>query len=707
MLQVRPKDTEANDLAANLREGANVRFPPIPAVNSLMSAFDSLRTLASAKEVCALGSSIGHPIINSLSLTLARLIHVATLPLAASRGIKMKRAPVTMIDPIDIALAGANDGGNLAQRLLAHQIDLSSAQVSELRIKRVLWSAAVVALSGLMILLAIAMVNASRSHALIVEPFHVPASLAARGLDGTTIANRLTDQFAVMRDQSDSSRAEDSYANGADSDVKIAIPNTGVSVGDVWRYLREWLGHDRKIGGDVTVNSDQVEITARISGGKGESFRAQLSDPAPAIDAAAASIFKQTQPYRYALLILATQGPEAALRLLREIAEQGSDVRERQWGYVGWATSLLKLGRYDESELRARQGVALDPAFGKSYSNLSDALSAEGRFEEMLAANRKVIELIQTPQQSQLSETGFAHMREGGEQAIDEVLRDDRAQLTVMQREGTLPEYNGNSRSARMNTLIALARLGEFKRAASSIPLLPFTDPAFSGASKGVAAEVAMEAGRKVKAVQLIELAIATVKPPKGKTLADVVPTGVARYAEMLVAAGRAGEAVKAIAATRDDCYPCMVARGEGAAAQRDFAGATRWFGGAARQGRSLPQADYQWGRMLAGNHDRAGALAHFAVAAHRAPGWYEPPYATGRLLMAQNHFTEARAALEKAHAAAPKRADVMLALGRAQWLGGDRAKAKATWAVARKLDLLEPEVAWLKVIDAAVKRAG
>ena len=69
-----------------------------------------------------------------------------------------------------------------------------------------------------------------------------------------------------------------------------------MSVGDVWRYLRKWLGHDRKIGGDVTVIGDQVEITARISGGRGESFRAPLSDPTPAIDAAAASIFNQAAP---------------------------------------------------------------------------------------------------------------------------------------------------------------------------------------------------------------------------------------------------------------------------------------------------------------------------------------------------------------------------------------------------------------------------
>ena len=78
-----------------------------------------------------------------------------------------------------------------------------AAQLSEIRIKRLLWGGTVAAMLGLMILLAIAMVKATQSRALIVEPFHVPASLEARGLDGTTIANRLTDRFAVMREQYD------------------------------------------------------------------------------------------------------------------------------------------------------------------------------------------------------------------------------------------------------------------------------------------------------------------------------------------------------------------------------------------------------------------------------------------------------------------------------------------------------------------------
>ena len=258
-----------------------------------------------------------------------------------------------------------------------------------------------------------------------------------------------------------------------------------------------------------------------------------------------------------------------------------------------------------------------------------------------------------------------------------------------------------------MVTLVLLSRLGEFERVAAALPLLPFNDPVFASLATLVAAEFATATGRADKAVAMIEQALAAATLPKGTTLADVDPPSASRFAEVLVAAGRAGDAAVVIAPTRGDCYPCLVARGEVASAQRDFAGAARWFAEAARQGPSLPQADYHWGRMLAANDNGPAALAHFAIAAKRAPGWYEPPYAAGRLLIAGHRFGEARAQLEKAHAAAPKRADVALALGRAQWLSGDRKAALATWAVARRLDLLRPDLAWLRRIDAAVKRAG
>ena len=66
---------------------------------------------------------------------------------------------------------------------------------------------------------------------------------------------------------------------------------------------------------------------------------------------------------------------------MRDLAEQGNDVRERQWGYVGWDSLLSRQGRIDEAALRLRQGIALDPAFGKIYSNLGEDYVLMGQTE--------------------------------------------------------------------------------------------------------------------------------------------------------------------------------------------------------------------------------------------------------------------------------------------------------------------------------------
>ena len=60
----------------------------------------------------------------------------------------MKQLPITTIDPIDIALGEAKDD-SLSHRLLAHQIDLVAAQLSEIRIKRLLWGGVVAVMMGL------------------------------------------------------------------------------------------------------------------------------------------------------------------------------------------------------------------------------------------------------------------------------------------------------------------------------------------------------------------------------------------------------------------------------------------------------------------------------------------------------------------------------------------------------------------------------
>ena len=41
---------------------------------------------------------------------------------------------------------------------------------------------------------------------------------------------------------------------------------TGVSVGEIYRFLRGWLGHETRVSGEITRSGDGIALTARIGG---------------------------------------------------------------------------------------------------------------------------------------------------------------------------------------------------------------------------------------------------------------------------------------------------------------------------------------------------------------------------------------------------------------------------------------------------------
>jgi hypothetical protein len=93
--------------------------------------------------------------------------------------------------------------------------------------------------------------DAAHSNGLMIEPFGVPPDMAAKGLTGQVIASQVQDRLTEMQSTTLSFRPVRSYANNWGNDIKVEIPETGVSIGEFRRFLRDWLGHDTHITGEV------------------------------------------------------------------------------------------------------------------------------------------------------------------------------------------------------------------------------------------------------------------------------------------------------------------------------------------------------------------------------------------------------------------------------------------------------------------------
>ena len=80
--------------------------------------------------------------------------------------------------------------------------------------------------------IAITIWTAAHDRALVIEAFNVPSDMAANGLTGQVVATQLESRLAWMQAHTDTMRAAETFQNSWTNDIKVQIPDTGVSIGE-------------------------------------------------------------------------------------------------------------------------------------------------------------------------------------------------------------------------------------------------------------------------------------------------------------------------------------------------------------------------------------------------------------------------------------------------------------------------------------------
>src|SRR6185437_7766083 len=168
--------------------------------------------------------------------------------------------------------------------------------------------------------------QAHADHGLAIEAFSVPPDLAQRGLTGQVVASEVLDRLAGLQADTDavSQRPASTYSNDWGKDIKVEIPETGVSIGELDRTLREWLGSQVRITGEVIRTSAGVAVTARAGEAEGRRFEGPEGDIDRLVGQAAEAIYAETQPYRYAVYLYAHGRQDEALAIYQRLARQGA-----------------------------------------------------------------------------------------------------------------------------------------------------------------------------------------------------------------------------------------------------------------------------------------------------------------------------------------------------------------------------------------------
>ena len=216
--------------------------------------------------------------------------------------------------------------------------------------------------------------GAANSNGLIIEPFAVPADMAAKGLSGQVVASQMLDRLSAMQAATDSGRPAQSYANNWGDNIRVEIPETGISISELQQFLKGWLGHDTHITGEVWRTGTGIAVTARDSSEAGVTFTGAENDLDGLMQKAAEHVYGVTQPYRYANFLdrdygapdIADRAARAAVIYRKLIA--GPSALERAWAWNGLGTIENRV-KHDPvmAYFNYQKSVAADPNFALGY----------------------------------------------------------------------------------------------------------------------------------------------------------------------------------------------------------------------------------------------------------------------------------------------------------------------------------------------------
>jgi tetratricopeptide (TPR) repeat protein len=592
----------------------------------------------------------------------------------------MTDAPTTP-DPIEMAMAAeAHDRSpdSPARTLLVNQNRLVLWQIAGERAGFAL--KVLTALAGLAVAAGVALMawQASRANGLVVEAFLVPPALAAQGATGEVVARDVLDHLGQIDAQAralDTVQVSDAWTQAS----KIQVAQTGLSIDDIQRLLRRWLGHETYISGEVVQTPTGVRLKVRSGAGNTTTVEGP-ADQLPALaEQAAEGLFAQARPRSYVEVLVRRRDLAGAKALVARLLATSRDPRDRAaaWYFQGVLANI---------ESRPRDALAAFREAMKSPDRVRAAMAhgmtawveetlGHPRQEEAAAAEAlRLIEGTNAPARAARVanyRANLFHLRNdfaAAEQTMRPFVGQDMPGAPPGAFQGSYAAY-----------LVRLHRASEVR-----------------GASPGLLALIAARSEDWTTAARLSDAAAA------GETLS---PFAQSRRLIMLARAGRLEEAREIAAAlpqdcaaclSAQDCAACLSARAVLASISGDRPGADALFAAAARLDPRGSDDTITWGReRLAWGRPNA-AIAVFQTAARASPKFADPLHWWGETLLVKGDAKGAAAKFAQAEPLAPKWGRLHLKWGVALAKLGKADDARAHWHTAAGLDLSVAERAEL-----------
>ena len=544
---------------------------------------------------------------------------------------------------------------------------------------------------GVAAAVAIMVWNAAHANGLIIESFSVPPDLAAQGLSGQVVASQMLDKLTVMQNATVTGRPAKSYANNWGDDLKVEIPDTGVSVSELYSFLRQWLGHETHITGEITRTASGITVRARSGSDGGAAYAGSETDLDQLLQKAAEHVYGSTQPYRYGAYLSQHKRDAEADTVFQAEAATGP-AEERAWGYYGqYMVSGGSSADFDAQSHVLEQSLALAPDNRAVLQQFRVLESYNGMLEEALRDEKKLMSLIATGDDHANTPDYYLASKIFNPANINQYTGawHDMALATA-----SIVQQSGSKYNNEQPAVLARAEVNEHDLAAARrifVTITPETEGTNADLSDAFKIRLRMWMAADTQdwaGVLAQENALVRIEPRNpavaGRDIALVVPTLALARAEL----GDSTGAEARIAATPGYCNPCFIARAQIAEIAGQRARADWWFDQAVKDGPSIPFANAAWGAALLARGQPDAAIAKFTLANQKGPKFADPLEMWGEALMKKNRSDLALAKFTEAKNYAPNWGRLHLKWGEALGYAGKKDEARKEFTGASTLDL-------------------
>ena len=221
--------------------------------------------------------------------------------------------------------------------------------------------------------------DAFTSKNVVVEAFESPPVLASRGLNGTVVATQVLDGLQKLQDATRGPSRGLATKSAWSSDIKVELPETGISIGEIDRLLHERFGHDVHVAGDlVQTPKGDLALTVRGDGIPAKTFEGPIEGLEALTTQAAEYLYGRSQPWLYAVYLANHSREQDALAFLPGAFARATDDQRGDLANV-WGNAFNGSNQPKEAIVKYRLSMSYSkphsPVWWKAWNNLISVLT--------------------------------------------------------------------------------------------------------------------------------------------------------------------------------------------------------------------------------------------------------------------------------------------------------------------------------------------